>query len=214
MSPLTVSSTARAASRTAIDLWFRAVEAPLGVAARITGLESDQTGGQLLEVLEGVHAQVEEQLGQLLRDQVLVQRAGLRRTKLAEQARAAQLRTAADVERREADRQLVERRKAAEEQRDEVAERAAQRKQAAEKQKAETKRRADKKATARKAQAAKAEQRAEEVIDERAREQRRTALAREARALDTESAAVQAEKQLDALEAAIEDSKETRRSGG
>lgn len=212
MSPNTVTSTARAASRTALDLWFKAVEAPIGVAARITGREADQTGGQLLEVFEGVQAQIEEQVGQLLRDQVLVQRAGLRRTKLAEQARAEQLRTAADIERHEADRRFSKQRQAAERQREEVAERAEQRKQQAEKQKAAVKRQAEKQAAARRTATAKAEQRAEEVIDERAREQRKTALSRESAALQTESMAVQAEKQLDAIDAAIEASKEDRRS--
>lgn len=206
-------TTARTVSRTTLDLWFRAVETPLGFAARLTGRNTDQAGGQLLEILEGAEAGIEERIGRLLRDETLVQRAGMRRTKLAEQARAEQLRDAAEVERREADRRLSTQRQRAEKQRDQVAEQAERRKQQAEKDRAAAKRRADKQAAARKTQAAKAEQAAEEVIETRAREERKQALAREAQALDTASQAVDAGKRIDALDAALEASKEERRTG-
>ncbi|HZU75444.1 MAG TPA: hypothetical protein VFA70_01690 [Dehalococcoidia bacterium] len=210
---MNVTSAARTVSRATLDLWFRAVETPLDVAARFTGRGADQTGGQLLETFEGVQAQVEERVGTLLGDDVLVQRAGLRRTKLAEQARAAALQNAAEVERQEADRKLSEQRRRAEQRRDEVADKAAERKQQAAADKAKAKRAADKQAAARKAQAAKAEQAAREVIERRAREERKTALARESQALETATEAIEADKQLEALDAAIEENKESRQTG-
>ncbi len=205
---MSIATTAQAIPRSVVVTSLRAARLPLGLVGRVT--KHPEASWPPALAFEGFEATVEQRLGTLLKDDTLTARAVLRRAKVTEVKRAAELAAKAEEKRQSADAELHQRQAQTEQRRTEAREQAQHREQAA-RAEADTKARAAKAEAARKetaAQTAKASQ--DKAIDRQERAAKAAALAKESAALDATKRSVEAERTVDLLDSSIDASKAAR----
>jgi hypothetical protein len=209
---MNVMTTVQTLPRVVVEGYLRTVRLPLNAVERVTGQQHNEQWPPAL-AYEGFEAGVETVLGALLKDPDLVDRGRLRRAKVAQLRKAAELQTLADHERLQADEQLDQQEARIDEERADAERRAEQRKQEFERQAAvhESKVRAkaaNKTAAARRTKAA-----ADTAIDGHERTVRTAALSEEAHALSVAKQALEADETVDVIEDTLEGTRAARQSG-
>jgi hypothetical protein len=190
---------------------LRVARLPVTVVERVARQQDNRRWPPAL-AYESLEASIETVLGSLLRDDVLVDKGQVRRAKVAQLRKAAELRTLAAQERARAGEQHAERRDEIADQRAETAQRAEQRKQEVVRQARVDADKVNNKA-AKKASASRQVKAAQDkVITRQERTAKAGALKAESRALSTAKKAVDADETVDVIDATIEGSKAARKS--
>jgi flagellar biosynthesis GTPase FlhF len=209
MSALTA---ARLVPRTLLAASLQAGKVPVSIAGRLTGHGGNECWGPTL-AYESLEARVEGALGSVLRDQALTQKARLRRVKLTELRRAAELEARADSVRDRAEQNAQEAQTQADEERAEAARKAEQRERELQRQAKAREQKIEKKAAQKKAAARQLKVAADEEADRRELTGTAVALDVESRALHATKRALDAEQAVRDVDETIEASKAARKSG-
>lgn len=197
--------------RTTVRLGVAAARLPLTAAEVVLGKADDEAWPPAL-AFETAEAHVEQVLGSLLRDEVLIDDGRLRSAKVARVREAVVLEAEAAERRRQADRTFEERRAEAEHDREEAERAESDRKAAIARDEAKAEAEADRSARTEAAAAAKAEQQTKRAAQRTARRAKTEALRAEEQALATAKSATRRARDAKAADAEVAASKATRRS--
>jgi len=202
---------ARVIPRTLIGTTLTAARLPLTTLERVTG-QGGNTEWPPAMAFESAEATVETVLGGLLRDDELVARGRLRRTRIAKLREAARLDTLADAERMQAAHELQERREEADRRREQVEQAADRREQDVERQAQQRKAAVQRQANARKQAVRSQAAAAQTAVDRAERDAKLRAADATAEALEAERAALEAEDTAVAIDDTLDGQREARRS--
>jgi colicin import membrane protein len=191
-------STIQQIPRSAVRLGLAATRLPLTTAEVVLGKQGDDAWAPAL-VFEGVEAQVEQVLGALLRDEVLVDDGRLRSAKVERLRHAAEAEAEAARLRDDADETFAERRERIEAEKAEADRAESERKAQIARDEAEAKRKAEAEARKAEREAAATERKAKQAAQRKARRSKAEALGAEEQALAEEQAATA--RARDAMEA-------------
>jgi len=198
----------RTIPRAAVDRSLRLARVPADLATNVL-----PNAAQAGLVIDRVDATVRAAVGQVLRDQELVEDAQRRRVAADERERAAQLRAEAELKEKRAETQRREGERAAEQQKREAAKRAQEREEKIEKERDAEVRQIEEAESSRKKAVGKATASVEESIETRAKRARLAELDEKAEALEEQEQALEAKDEANRLADAASRTKAARKSG-
>lgn len=198
--------------RLVVSGYLRAARLPLAATELIARQRGNQQWAPTL-AFEAFEAGVESLAGSLLHDPALADKGRLRKAKISQLRKAAELETLAEQERAQADSRLEAKREQVERERQETERRAQQRQQELDRQAALHERKVEEQAEKKASAARKLKAAQDEAITRRERAAKADSLTAEARALDVTKEALRAEETVEVLDGSIQASKEARSSG-
>jgi len=209
---MSVTTYTKEIPRLVTGAYLRAARLPVSAVGRLTGQGGNEQWRPAI-AFESFEAGVESVVGAVLRDEMLLDSAKLRRAKINQLRQAGNLEDVAEQKRRQADETFNARREQAEEKRQQAAKQAKQREEALEKRAAEKERRAKQQEAKKAASARQTKAKQDEVIDRQERAAKLAALEAESEALVAAKEAVDAEQTVDVIDETLEGQKEERKSG-
>lgn len=192
-----------------VQITRRNLRRPLTLAESLTHHENDSSWPPTY-IYETVESIVLQLAGIVLRDDDLRAEGKQQEQRLMRLSAAQEVRSDADQLRQEADHQLRTDHAGAEADRSRIEERSGSALDAADETAAKRKERAAQKAATAKARLAKVEQDAQKRVEQKARDETRTAIREERAALAQRKKALDAERRVEAIDDALEESKDGR----
>jgi hypothetical protein len=209
---MSVMTYTRELPRLVTGAYLRAARLPVTAVGRLTGQNGNDQWGPAI-AFESFEAGVESVVGSVLRDEMLLDSAKLRRAKISQLRQANNLEAVAEQKRRQADETFETRRDQAEHKRQQAATQAKKREEKLEQQAAEKERKAKQQAAKKAAAARQTKVKQDEVIDRQERAAKLSALEAESQALSAAKEAIDAEQTVEVIDETLDGQKEARKSG-
>jgi hypothetical protein len=208
---MTITDTAHKLPRVLVQSYLHAARIPLTAVARLARQQDNEQWPPTL-AYQSFEAGVETIVGSVLGDTTLVENGQLRKARIAELRKAADLSTVAEQERTIAETNAEERRAKIAADRKETERRAQQSKQDIERQAELHEQKIQEKATKKATAARRAKARQEEAIGRQARVAKTSALTAESRALSIAKDALQADEKVEFIDETLAGTKAARKS--
>lgn len=205
-------STITALPRTIIKAGLQGLRLPLTAVERVTN-HADASAWPPAVAYEAFEAEAKMVIGSLIRDDELVREGRLQRAKVNELAEAERLQTEAEQKRQAADAAFEAREESLDEARARAEEQARRREQQVAEERAAKERAVREETERRKDAAARSAAAVNKAVTAQEREARRTRVAEESAAVAKRSQALNAEKRVQTLDAALEAKKNQRKTG-